>query len=524
MKKIVTIKRNSYADSVTLMSISAEIKKTEGISEAVISMGTPMNKELLKKIGLNTPETEVCTENDLIIAFSCEEDMKEDQIFLMIEKKMKGSETEVGRKEAVCATIEQAVEIMPGANLAVISVPGEHAGREARKALSLGMNVMLFSDNVTLEEEKELKEFAHEKELLLMGPDCGTAMINGTGLCFTNRVNTGGVGLAGASGTGMQEIMVMVDRLGGGISNAFGVGGRDLSESIGGIMMTDVIRLLQADEKTKVIVVVSKAPDPNTEMKLFQLFREEISKPVILCFTSGLKSGCMPENVSFGASLTEAAQLAVEKETGVRPKLPETGISTKPGFSSGQKYIRGLYCGGTLCQEAYYRAGELLGGVHSNLEKNREGQLKNAFTSEEHTFLDLGDDLFTQGRPHPMIDPTIRTGRILEECRDKTTAVIILDFELGYGSHENPAGATVEAIYEGIGLAKKDGREIAFVIYVCGTDKDGQNKRKQEEILIEAGCIVAQSNIDAVNIACGLILDREEHYEYASGTGRTSGC
>ncbi|MGN0164709.1 MAG: acyl-CoA synthetase FdrA [Lachnospiraceae bacterium] len=502
-KTIIEIRKNSYSDSVTLMSVSAEIKKTEGIFDAVISMATAMNKELLERVGMMTDDVRECTENDLVIALRCEDAVEKDDIIALIDEKLKGNASEQTVQEEIYRTIKSAKENQPDANMAVISVPGEHAAREAMLALKQGMNVMLFSDNVTIEEEKQLKEYAHAEGLLVMGPDCGTAYINHTALCFANKVREGSIGIVGASGTGMQEIMVLIDRYGGGISNAIGVGGRDLTAEIGGIMLIDGLRMLQQDMKTKTIVIVSKVPAPEVKEKILEVIQEEITKPVLVYFATDMRFEDTKQ-VHFGTSLAETARAAVETNSGISGKAAKETAEVKK--QSTIKKIRGLYCGGTLCSEAYYYLRNRLEHVHSNVAKKEEEQLRDVFVNEGHTLLDLGDDVFTNGRPHPMIDPTIRLDRILESCEESDTGVILLDFELGYGSHEDPVGATIAVIKDGMEIAKKKGNDLKFVTYVLGTDGDTQDKRKQEQLLSEAGCIVAESNIDAVRQAYKLVV------------------
>ncbi len=501
-KKIIEIRKNSYSDSVTLMSLSADIKKTEGIIEAVISIATAMNKELLEKVGLSNDAVKECSENDLVIAFECEDVVERTDIVTLIDEKLKGSDEEQSEQQVSYKTIKNAKQNNKDANMTVISVPGEYAAREAMIALKLGMNVMLFSDNVTIEDERRLKEYAHENELMVMGPDCGTAYINETALCFANKIKNGTIGIVGASGTGMQEIMVLIYKYGAGISNAIGVGGRDLTEHIGGIMLIDGLRMLQADTRTKTIVIVSKVPVESVHKHIMKVIEDEISKPVVICYTTD-KIMENQKNAVFAVSLKDAAEKAVAIDNDMGIAIQEEVYKSKKTVSS--KYIRGLYCGGTLCSEAYYYVRNRFENVHSNVSRYSEEQLEDVFTSQGHTLLDLGDDIFTNGRPHPMIDPIVRLDRILEESRKKETGVILLDFELGYGSHDDPVGATIDTIREAISQAASINNDIKFVAYVCGTDADYQNKKEQEKYLREAGCIVAKSNIDAVKEACRLI-------------------
>lgn len=505
MKKYFEIRKNSYFDSVTLMSLSQKIKKLKEIPDAVISMGTTMNRELLKRVGLYAKEMEVCTENDLILAFSYEESADMAEILRIIDEKLKGGGPADQDRQVVYKTAREAKTENESANLAVISVPGEYAYREAKGALDQNMNVMIFSDNVTLEEELALKTYAHEKQLLVMGPDCGTVILGGKGLCFANKVRSGSIGVVGASGTGIQEFTVLADRFGGGISNAIGVGGRDLRKEIGAVMMIDGIRLLQKDRATQVITVISKLPDEPVREKLFQVIREEITKPVVVYFTTDRRLENSGSCIKMAVTLKDAARQAVELALHRKINLKERRDFISPGFTAEQKYIRGLYCGGTLCSEAYYFLRSRLSGIFSNVSKKADEIPEDVFVSRENTLLDLGDDLFTRGRPHPMIDPTIRCERIIQECEDQQTAVILLDFEIGYGSHSNPVKATLDAILEGKRAAEAEGRNIAFVTYVCGTSLDEQDKTEQEKLLLECGCMVVESNIDAVNLAYRLV-------------------
>ncbi len=497
VNKEIIIRKNAYFDSVTLMSISADIKGLEGVIDSVVSMATPMNKELLKRVNLFSDEVDKCDEYDLVIAFSHDESVTKEAILDYLDNALNGqNENAAGEKtDVVYKSIKAAKKDNDNANMAIISVPGEHAKREVMEALKQGLNVMLFSDNVTLEDEIELKKYAVEHELLVMGPDCGTAYINGTGLCFANRVNDGVIGIAGASGTGMQELMVLVDKYGGGISNAIGVGGRDLREEVGGLMMMEALKMLNADEKTRVILMVSKVPAQSVSEKLLKLIKSDINKPVVIYYATDMTFS-NEENIYYAKSLKEAAITAVNISKNIYSDVEELDAFERKNIQG--KYIRGLYCGGTLCAEAYYFLRNHINDVRSNIASHDEEKVKDAFANEGNMLLDMGDDLFTQGRPHPMIDPTLRLDRIMECATDKETKVILLDFELGYGSHEDPVGATIDTILKAHKAAEEIGKTLIFVTYVQGTGKDFQNKFQSEKLLKEAGCIVCESNIDAV--------------------------
>ncbi len=308
----IAVKKNAYHDSVALMAISGQVKSVAGVTEAVVNMGTGMNKELMKAIGLLNEEASACGPDDLLIAIraetdaACDEAVKAAEEFLAQRGKGKSGERTVRP-----TTIVSAVKMTPEANLAIISVPGAYAPREAMNALRQGLHVMLFSDNVSLAEEKALKEYAHEQGLLMMGPDCGTAIINGTGLCFANAVRRGNIGIVGASGTGTQEVTVLVDRLGGGVSQVLGTGGRDLKEEIGGIMMLDCIAVLAKDPATEVIVLISKPPAAKVAEKILHAVKSA-GKPAVVCFLNSRATKEECSRISFCSTLEETAQKAVE--------------------------------------------------------------------------------------------------------------------------------------------------------------------------------------------------------------------
>jgi succinyl-CoA synthetase alpha subunit len=379
--------------------------------------------------------------------------------------------------------------MMPEANLAIISVPGAYAAREAALALKQGLHVMMFSDNVSLQEEKRLKELAHEKGLLMMGPDCGTAIINGTPLCFANAVHRGNIGIVGASGTGTQEVTVQIDHLGGGVSQVLGTGGRDLKEDIGGIMMLDCLSALAADKATEVIVLISKPPAAAVADKILREIKK-CGKPAVICFLGAVCPDDEQNRIWFSGTLEEAAHRAGEL-AGVKPGAKtvcgkQTRRSKSP-FPPGQKAVRGLFCGGTLCEEA------------------RHIIQQGSDASEGHTFIDLGDDEYTLGRPHPMIEPGLRLPHILAAASDPSVAVILLDFVIGYGSHADPAGLSVPTLAEARRSAAVAGRRLEIVAYVCGTDKDPQGRTEQENKLLAAGILTASSNAAAARLAAAVI-------------------
>ncbi|MGE5791571.1 MAG: acyl-CoA synthetase FdrA, partial [Bacteroidota bacterium] len=393
-----------------------------------------------------------------------------------------------------------------GANLALVSVPGEYAAAEAEKALALGLNVMLFSDNVALADEIALKRAAANRELLLMGPDCGTAIIDGVPLAFANKVRRGAIGCVAASGTGLQQVTALVDRLGAGVSQAIGTGGRDLKEEVGGLTMLAGLDALASDRDTKVIVLISKPPAPAVATKVLAA-AAKARKPVVVCFVGAVPAKLAGRNLHPVRTLEDAALAAVALVRGRKPASRGAAVRIGKGvppLARGQRFVRGLFSGGTFCYEASLLLGEALGQVWSNAPVRHEDELDDAFKSRGHTVIDLGDDVFTRGRPHPMIDHRLRNERMVREAGDPEVAVILFDVVLGYGSHPDPAAEMVPAIAAARAVAAKRKRRIAFVGAVCGTDADPQGLVRQEGALAKAGVILGSSNAEAVRIAAAI--------------------
>ncbi len=508
------IEKDSYFDSVFLMLINSEIKEHPGVSEAVVAMGTEMNVKLLSDMQLWDPRLEQVNPNDLIIAVRGEEKEKVEDA-LTVAKGMLSKKATTGEgQKYVPRSLQAAIKEVPDANLVLISLPGEYAAREARKALQNNMHVMMFSDNVSLDEEIELKKQAVEQGLLMMGPDCGTAIINGVPLCFANTVNRGGIGVVGASGTGLQEVTCLIDTFGGGISQAIGTGGRDLkNRKVGGRMMLQAIEALRNDDRTRVIVVISKPPAQEVADTVLSSLKKS-GKPAVIHFI-GLDSEPDEDNLHFAGSLEETAGIAagLEKQAAWKPQeyAPteqqkrkiidrETAKIAKP-----QKYLRGLFTGGTLADEALILLEQKLGKVYSNNQSDEALQLKDPHVSLEHTIVDLGDDIYTVGRAHPMIDPSTREERIRREAKDPEVAVLLLDVVLGYGSHRDPAGAILPALKEAKQQALERGGYLPIVTSVTGTEKDFQGYAETIQKLEALGCIVMPSNYQASLLSVDLL-------------------
>ncbi|MFV5992168.1 acyl-CoA synthetase FdrA [Streptomyces sp. NPDC056231] len=504
MSITAVVKKNTYFDSVSLMAISTKANSLDEVEQAFVAMGTEMNKGVLGNLGLLTPELEAAGNGDLMVVVEARAGVDADELLARVEELLRRKAPATGDVTVTHRTIAAAAQADPAANLAVIAVNGAYAGREARKALENDLHVLLFSDNVPVEEEVALKELAHEKGLLMMGPDCGTAIINNVALCFGNAVRPGSVGVVAASGTGAQEVSVRIHALGAGVSQLIGTGGRDLSEQVGGIMMIDGIRALAADPATSVIVLVSKPPAPTVEKKVLAEIATA-GKPVVVYFVGGSEGAVVAAGGHFASGSQDAAlqavRLGVNPDAAVEPfdtrRIDEVAALLKPE----QRFVRGLFCGGTLCDESMYAMLESGDDVWSNIQKDPERRLTADSPSTGHTFLDFGDDDFTNGRPHPMIDPSLRLARLVEEAKDPEVAAVVMDFVLGFGAHEDPVGVTLPAIEQAKGIAAEAGRHLEIVGYVLGTDLDTPASADQIAALQAAGVTVTRSSTETGQFA-----------------------
>lgn len=499
------IRPGAYYDSVRLMQISARAAAMDGVRNASAVMATPMNLDTLRAVGLYDETFADASPNDLIIAVEADSEEAAEGALAAIEQMLTASAEEnrgSGSQEEPPRSVEQAVLLHPEANVALISVPGTYAAYEAGRCLRQGLHVHLFSDNVSIEDEILLKRLASERGLLLMGPDCGTSILSGRPLAFANVVRRGSVGIVGASGTGIQAVSVLVDRFGAGISHAIGTGGRDVKDDVGGIMFLAGIQALEEDPGTEVMVLVSKPPGERTAARIMNRVASA-RKPTVVCLLGGDPIGAAWTGAHVVSDLEAAAQtaaaLALGKAVpdlhGPRPNWAEIVSRMTPA----QRFLRGLYSGGTLCDETMLILRDHGLRTWSNTPVKGGFQLESGRISREHTVVDLGDDEFTRGKPHPMIDPSTRAQRIVEELTDPSVAVLILDVVLGYGSHPDPAGAVAEAIQAGR-KARADG-DVCVIASVCGTENDPQDLRRQEAVLREAGVLVYPSNASAARAA-----------------------
>jgi succinyl-CoA synthetase alpha subunit len=517
----VFVHKEAYFDSVVLMLLSRELKGRPGVTEAVVAMGTPLNLALLTSMGCAAGDLAGAGPNDLVIAVDCADPALLAATLAAAEaalNRRKGASAPAGLAMREPSTLAGALEMLPGANVVMISIPGAYAAREARKALDSGRHVMLFSDNVTLADEISLKTLAREKGLLVMGPDCGSAILNGRPLGFANVVRRGPIGVVAASGTGLQELSVLVDRAGSGISQAIGTGGRDLgNEKVGGITMLMGIEALARDEATRVIVVISKPPAPAVAAKVVAALEATGKSAVVHFIGHARERGAARPNspLRYAANLEEAAGLAVAIAGGqsYTPRLftlPDAEIDAivareTAGMAKTQRWIRGYFTGGTLADEAWILLHALTGAVYSNNQTDPAFVLADPRTSAGHTVVDLGDDVFTVGRPHPMIDPGTRTERIDAEAGDDSIAVMLVDVVLGYGSHADPAGALAPALVAAKQAAAQRGGRLAVVASITGTHGDYQGCARQRATLEAAGVVVMPSNFQASMLAVRIL-------------------
>ena len=497
-----------------LMRLSRELTGMDGIEQATAIMGTENNKTLQGQAGLLVEAGKNAGPNDLVVAFRLSSLDIETTVVSRIREFLESDRREQGGAgEYRPKTLDGALVALPEANLAVISVPGEYAAYEASKALDRGLHVLLFSNNVSVEDEVSLKNRALDLGLFMMGPDCGTAIINNAPLGFTNAVPEGRVGLVSASGTGLQQVTCLLAAGGEGVSQAWGVGSRDLDDRVGGVMMLQALRTLENDPASEVVVLISKPPGPATQERVRAALRN-FSKPCVVCFL-GMKPGSAgTANVFFETTLegTATRVLALLRgETTPSPPAVPSGFSAQlteaaATLSPGARCIRGLYSGGTLCYESLLFLRELDIDVSSNLELSGVARIDGDEQGRGHVLLDLGDDRFTAGAPHPMIDYRQRCERIVRGAMDPQVGIILLDVVLGYGSHPDPAAELGPALREAKSVASQMGRNLVFIVVLCGTPGDPQSLAKQDAELTAAGTLVVPSNLQAVSIAAALSL------------------
>ena len=513
--ELVDVHRGAYADSVQLMSATRSMREQEGVGWAAAVMGTPANLETLTAEGFADPGLGEATAGDVVIAVRAQSD---DQAQLALD----AASTALAGPDSAGAgsagpgpeneprSLEDAIRLLPGANIALISVAGPYAAIEAHKALSHGLHTLLFSDNVPVADEIVLKRRARDLGLLLMGPGAGTSYLGGVGLGFSNAVRKGPVGVVAGAGTGAQEIMTLVHRWGSGISSLIGIGGRDLHDEVGGLMAGLALRALLDDDETKVIVLVAKPPSPTVASSLLSALG---AKPAVAAFIGLPENSPAPRGVRLAGSMEEAAAAAVA-QLGQAPPAPGHGLAAVAAAAAarlgpGQTSIRGLFSGGTLCSESMVLISKRLGPVYSNVALRPEWTLPGP--PDAHRCLDLGEEEYTSGRPHPMIDVAARVEHIERAAADPATAVILLDVVLGYGSHPDPASILGPACER----ASRGGSGPVVVTYVLGTEGDPQDRQRQEQALEGAGCVLAPTGARAALLAAAIAARQPQIAEEA---------
>ena len=488
---VVELRRGAYHDSVTLLQVSRTLAAVEGVQAAQVAMGTELNLDVLRTMGFDVPTS--AGANDMVLALRATDDDAVARAREALEAALTPTSGGTSRglgAQAPARTVGTAARRMPDANLALVSVPGQHAFTEAMDALEAGLSVLMFSDNVSVEAEVRLKDEGARLGLLVMGPDCGTASVAGVGLGFANVVRPGPVGIVAASGTGAQQLMCMLDTVEVGISHCLGVGGRDLSAAVGGRSTRQALAMLDDDAATELIVLVSKPPDPEVARDI-TAFASSLGTPVLVALLGEGRD-----------DLTTVASHAVE-QLGVTWRDPWSWDGQPPPVAGGGG-LRGLFAGGTLCDEAMIIAAGTLGEVRSNIPLRPEWRLGADLRSTGHVMVDFGDDDLTRGRAHPMIDQRLRIDRIAAEAADPTCSVLLLDVVLGHGAHPDPASELGPALAAAREIARDDGREVAVVVSLCATEGEPQDPRRQAEVLHEAGAAIFLSNAAAARHAVSL--------------------
>ncbi len=490
------------------MGINKRLLSELGIIQSAVLMGTPGNKKLLADIQVKDDEINQASPNDLIVAVVAETEQSAADALGKLDQYLKS--TDSGTRRSSLATLEDGLKEKPNANLAVISVSGEYAAREAEKALDKGLNVFLFSSNVEVLDEIALKKKAKQKGLLLMGPDCGTSIIGGKGIGFANKVRRGKVGVIGPSGTGLQEFTCLIHQMGHGISHAIGTGTRDLKDEIGGLTTLMALDMLEKDNGTSVVAIVSKPAG----LKTLDVLMDRIKtcrKPVVACFLgAGQGNRYQIDHLHYADTIDDAAQKAIaciDRDAA----MPVASIDdekikvTLHAFAPEQKYVRGLFAGGTFCYQSQQIMQQAGIPLFSNEPLGDTDLLPDPEKSRENTLLDMGDEYFTRGKPHPMIDGFMRSLRVRQEGTDHKTAILLLDIILGFNSADDPVGELLDAIIASKQLVENRKGHLCVVASVTGTDEDPQDLDMQVKLLKEAGVHVFHSNASATQFCVALL-------------------
>jgi FdrA protein len=483
------VRAGAYYDSVVLMQLQRGLLGLPGVLDAGVVMATPANRELLASNNL-LPHSVTANPDDLLIVIKADAENSATEALSKVDELLARRKSSVVSEDYRPHSLNGAVKQLPESGWVLISVPGRYAANVAREALELNQNVFLYSDNVSLEDEISLKKTARDKGLLVMGPDCGTAIINGIGLGFANRVRRGPIGLVGASGTGTQAVTTHIHELGGGITHAIGTGGRDLKSDVGGITALQALNVLANDPETKVIALVSKPPSADVVTQLLAA-AQATGKPVVVDFIGYPPPARKLGNLHFATSLIETAEIAVGLVNQKSEAMKHTPLA-KP-------YLRALFSGGTLAYETLLSLQGVLSPLYSNGPITENQTLKDPLRSEAHSIIDLWDEFFMVGRLHPMIDNDLRIRRMRQEAEDPEAGLLLLDVVLGEGSHMDPASELAPIIKE----IKSKRRDLEVAAIVIGTDTDPQNVDSQIEQLKSAGAVVFRNVRETVEYVSG---------------------
>jgi len=506
------VKKNFFRDSVQMMQFSQQLKDEQGVVDAAIVMGTDLNKNTLKNMDLLTEDGISATENDTLISINCQDEIslnnaaqKAEQLLVSDSAKTKNEFND----------LSSALDSFSNANIASLSIPGQFVKEMAVELIKKQLHLFVFSDHVPLEDEIYLKKLALENNVLFMGPEAGTTILNGTVFGFGNRVRKGSVGIIGASGTGIQESSTLIDLFGEGISHAIGVGGRDLRNDIDGMMTMKTMEIFENDPNTEAVLLVSKPVDDDVRNKIINKINNFSKKNYVLCLVGDNENREDSDKIKFSKSIQTSVLKILKSLNGdaykkikgvVRNQVSESiklAESLSSGLSNEQKFVRGFFAGGTLCYESKIILEQMIGKVHSNLSSDDEYSIKGSAPSKENTLIDFGEEEFTSARPHPIIDPLLRKNRILEDANDPNVGVIIIDIICGINAAKNTMAFHAETIKKAIENAKEKGRKLSVFAYICGTEKDVS--KNELKLLTDSGAKLFASN-SLMSFAAALVV------------------
>ena len=500
------VRSGAYYDSIVLMQLQRALAEQPGVEDAGVVMGTGANKELLAQSSLLVAEADAAGNDDLIIVVRGADEASAQAALARVDELVAARRGRTGDQEYHPRSLETAAKMLPEAQWVLISVPGRYAAGVSRQALGLNKNVFLYSDNVSLEDEVALKQEAAQKGLLVMGPDCGTAIVNGVGLGFANKVRKGPIGIVAASGTGLQQVTVRIHQMGGGITHALGTGGRDLSEAVNAVTARQGLDLMARDPDARVIVLVSKPPSPKIADTLVQAARA-VGKPVVVNFIGYASASRRVDNVFFATTFDETAELAIRLIDSPEDFAAQPDLS---GFAPGQRYLRGLFSGGTLQYEALLILQNYVPVVYSNAPLDKKYKLEDSLVSKAHTVIDLGEDEFTVGRLHPMMDNDLRIRRLEKEASDPEVAVLFCWTSFWVTAPMPIRPASWRRRSPPLSSPPNEaGRRLEVVAIVSGTDGDPQGIEGQIKQLRDAGARTETSN-DAAARSVGRLLQALE--------------